>query len=220
MDVNYFLVGTQKSNYIKFKKVFSSEEGKKTVYLHLLLPEKSNTGLDSLTYNVESLGDLYSKRRLNEKEPLFLLNLSCGSVGTLTTWTFVYRNSIKDNKEKLYREFEEKKGSDLPYIIGSERYFATDSTVALAKHIKYPLKTIEILASGGNTDRVMAFLKNPSSNSKVKNFLARFVEKSEHGDEENNGFEPVLNLDLPRLMEYGGFKLEVINKKSGEKQVY
>lgn len=217
MDVNHFLVGTGHSQYLILKKNFIESGKSREVFLHILLPQKKKERLPTVTYGVKALANLYSARRAQGKPSLFLMNISCGSEGTLGTWTHVYRESVKneisDRKNKSIEDFK-----DLPYIIGSKRYFDTESIADLAVHINYPLEAIRILAEGGTPKTVAEFLNEPDQSKfidKISSLVGVPKEKLR-----STGFEPVFNLDIPKIMTFGGFEIELKNLETGQSQIY
>lgn len=220
MDVNSFLVGTEKSQYLVLNKTFSKNGISRDVNLHLLLPSDGHKYTKTLNYDVEGLAHLYSRRRANNKPSLFLMNISCGSEGTLGTWTFVYRKSVEiDIKNGSVLSLKDYK--DLPFIIGSERAFSTESTAALAQHINFPLETIKILAEGGTPEDAVEFLKTPNSKDFVDQ-LAKMLKSfnSSPSESDGNSFEPVYNLKVPEMMSYGGFEIKLKDRKTGKVQTY
>ncbi len=218
MDVNYFMVGTEKSNYIVLQKKFESGGDSKIVNFHVLLPDQGNVFTDAVHYDVNKLGEFYSLRRSKEMPSLFLMNLSCSSENTLTTWTQVFRQSVQNDKQQR----SVKNFKDLPYILGANRYFNTDSISEISQHINYPLKTIELLATGNDVRSVVNFLSEPNDKSFLNSIKSIFgaPENKDNEEDEQRGFMPVYNLDRPELQEYGGFSIEVLNLQTKKRQVY
>ncbi len=220
MEVNHFMVGAEKSNYLVLSKEFISKDGEvRKTNLHLLIPARTDQFYSSVVLKGSELAQLYSKRRKNGYPSLFLMNLSCGSAQTLQTWTTVYRKSVK-----LERDTDITKYTDLPYIIGADRGFDTQGFLSIAKLVDFPLGTTRILQTTGDIDQVLSFLKKPSSGSflsGVKNFLNIKRKNNEYEDEEDKrGFSPVYNLSDKKLMEFGGFRLDVTYLKTGEVTSY
>lgn len=195
MDINHFNIGNKYSKYLVFKKYY----GGKSVYLHVLAPTKKNGGRFMMTAN--ELAELYKLRRQNQKDPLFLLNISCEAAGTLLGWMNIYALSIEGLNPVP---------KDAPYIVASWNFFDTSSTMALATHMGYPLEAIRIFSETANPSLVVNRLKTPVVTRTIK-LLS--VKANIFGEEKNKpspqAFNPVYNITEPDMFNFSGIEVYV-----------
>ncbi len=211
MDVNAFHVGTVKGYSLKLRKSVTDKSGRTKVLNATLLLPKSDNGIgSSLIMNPDSLSDLLLQRSKQNKQPLFLMNTSCGSEKTLFTWMTTYRNVLrKKMKLGLISNVLEDHGA--PHIIGSKRYFDTGSTGAILSHLSYPSGAIEQLAKGNSVAEVVEFLKQGQKKSFVGGIMSFFGDNDSQSDQSNSpeNFEPDYVMDHPELLEIGGYRINV-----------
>lgn len=210
MDVNAFHVGTQKGISIKVSKKITANDGsEKTIYATILFPKTDGGVGVPVIMNPDSLSDLLLERtKLGHKQPLFLMNTSCGSEKTLFTWIATHRKLLE---KKIKNGFISNIGEDTetPHIIGSKRYFSTDSTAAIMSHLSYPVGAMEMLTKGYSVPKVVEFLKKDQEGGFMNAISSFFGGESEEDEHTPKNFEPDYLMDHPELLKIGGYRIKV-----------
>lgn len=210
MDVNAFHVGTEKGYSLKLKKSVTANDGS-TKYINatILFPKSDNGIGSSIIMNPDSLSELMLQRDKSNRQPLFLMNTSCGSEKTLFTWMATYRKLL-DKKKKSGAISSTLEDFGTPHIVGSKRYFETGSTADIMSHLSYPVGAMEMLTKGHSVPEVVEFLKQEQEAGFVGNIMSFFSGKDEAEDQNSQkNFEPDYIMDHPELLQIGGYKIRV-----------
>lgn len=137
-------IGSFTNRGILFEGVIN---GKKT-QIELVIP---NEGI-SLSVEKNELEDIYRERTLSNapQDPLFVFVTSCNSESNVLMWPAIHRSAFSGQSISARR--------DLPYVIASNRSFATGSSYEIMSHVFYPIDVISMAASGKEIDDIYHYL--------------------------------------------------------------
>ncbi len=219
LDVNSFHVGTETSKKLEFTRSFQTESGERqqsrvTILFPNLLPDED----PYVEIDRESLAAGLQERRRHREDSLFVLHTSCFGERNLMSWTLAFRRALElDREAGNLGAIEE--ATDVPLVYAFKGGFPTSSPLSILTSMLHPLNGIELVSQGANGHEVLRALDGPAPEDLVYRALklaAKLFPNLEMP--ENIGYEPVLNIDFPALLENSSYAFEV-HDRLGEEPV-
>ncbi len=218
MNLNIFVVGTQKARRMKFEKSIphpQRPEEELKINFDVYLPDMNASQENPVVMlSSEELEEIFCARRT--PDGLFVMNISCDSEETIDSWMMAYRNTFVDSDTKTFKR-NPQEAIDVPTILAASRGFDTNNPATILGHLQYPVDVIERVVRGQSTTKIIDSLNQERQTSSLIKIAQAILNKTNKVEATTRSFNPVCNIQHPEVFSFsGGFQVEVKDQANPE----